>query len=90
MVAGTQLNPRTHAPYDLGRHAFSQIAADIDVDLYGRLVRHACRARARTHALLPAADIREQWDRRVPPDHPAKRSLAAAGVDYLQTGCPGI
>ena len=84
---GTQLNPRTHAPYDLGRHMFSQIAADIDVDLYARLVRNACRP---ARAFLPAADIREQWDVRVPHDHHTKRSLAAAGVDYLQTGFSGI
>lgn len=67
----TQIEPRTHAPIELPRAWFEQIAADIDVNVFERL----------TSIRKAWDDIRR--DR---PDHPIVRASAAADVDFMRTG----
>lgn len=63
----THLQPTTHCPLTLSRAVFEQVAADVDLPS--------------VHARLQC--IRTLWETRIPGDHPMKRAMAAAGVDYM-------
>ena len=67
----THLQAATHCPMLFQRSVFEQIAADIDV--VGSLFER-----------LEA--IRHSWQFHVDPCHPTKRAMAAANVDYMQSG----
>jgi hypothetical protein len=69
----TQIDPRTLCPLAMPRSTFSQIAADIDVDLHARLAQiRGAWDRFRSTAAGAA--------------HPTVRAMAAADVDYGTTG----
>jgi hypothetical protein len=69
----TQTDPRTLCPLAMPRSTFSQIAADIDVDLHARLAQiRGAWDRFRSTAAGAA--------------HPTVRAMAAADVDYGTTG----
>ena len=82
----TQLQPDTHCPLVLSRSMLQQIAADIDLpSVPARLQSIAPRS-----SLTPLSEdedlMARAWNTLVPTDHPLKRALAAAGIDYMSTG----
>lgn len=72
----THLQTDTHCPIQLPRNVFEQVCADMHhFPTFGDLLRRR-------------QEIRTEWDifRRIRPDHPTVRAMAAANVDYNLTG----
>ena len=66
----SHLQPETHCPLQLSRAVFEQIATDIDVP----------------SVFARLEQIRNRWLYEIPADHPMKRAMSAAKVDYMRTG----
>ena len=66
----SHLQPETHCPLQLSRAVFEQIAADIDV----------------SSVFARLEQIQHRWLYEIPADHPMKRAMSAAKVDYMRTG----
>lgn len=72
----THVQTDTHCPPVLPRHIIHQLAADMEhFPTFGDLLQRQDQ-------------IRTEWDafQRRQPDHPTVRAMAAAGIDYMDTG----